>query len=167
MIHRTVTYGTWRYNAQINQPTTRISRQRKIQHTITYGTRLYNAKLLTEQTEKSTIATTWWISTVGRVVATIVVGIAESQQGAHWQENKAQRSHLNGFLFCLGEERKKNVIFFFLWFLSSLSEAVVKVINDNDPRLEKPVLRHTRATKGRSACASAQSDQRLCCSLPR
>ena len=33
--------------------------------------------------------------------------------------------------------------------------------------MREPVLCHTRTTRHRSACASAQSDQHLCCSLPR
>ena len=33
--------------------------------------------------------------------------------------------------------------------------------------MRKPALCHMRTTKMRSACASAQSDQRLCYSLPR
>ena len=39
-----------------------------------------------------------------------------------------------------------------------------------EPRHEKTCLCHMRTTKtqiSQSACASAQSDQRLCCSLPR
>ena len=36
-----------------------------------------------------------------------------------------------------------------------------------EPRHEKTCLCNMRTTKARAACASAQSDQRLCCSLPR
>ena len=35
-----------------------------------------------------------------------------------------------------------------------------------EPHHEKTCLCHMRTTRRRSACASAQSDQRLCCSLP-
>ena len=50
---------------------------------------------------------------------------------------------------------------------SSATLCLVEIWSWNEPHHEKTCLCHMWTTRRRSACASTQSDQRLCCSLPR
>ena len=105
----------------------------------------------------------WSESSLGAQVILLVLSCCGS-----YYETQRNRSNVILFQYSMIRTRLAPVVFFFFFFLLLLLLllfSVYIIIYKMSHAMRTPVFAICEQQKRRSACASAQSDQRLCCSL--